>query len=539
MLISARREYVSQGYSSAVARNRIQFLEGNDKATSEYIFSNQKEDAHNIVELFRNLGCYAVSVQKKTKIGADGLMIELAMRLSTHIDDNFVTNPANIRIFTGMSCKPWETDMKDKAPEFLKDKIFHHGQLSKLNLRDISNCLFIIDEVDVGDKETQVLHTTLKDAGLLDVKHMKEHNNRFVFISATMIREQYDLFRWGELHEHYTMTIPDSYFGHADFLKKGLIQEFYPLNSKENADKWIQEDIIENYGNDWRVHIVRLQPGNRNVIVVQSACIDNGIAFRNHTSSERLSEEEINELFKEPLTQHVVLGVKGFFRRAVLIPNRWKLRIGATHELYTKVVDYNVQIQGLPGRMTGYWRDIIEAGHNTGPHRTSIKAIEAYEKICLDPFGTNSYQTSGFKMKNGIVSASATMLSAKNIQNMEAIDLPVVVDNDPIIAHPTPFKTIKKVKKFLKKVLDKHVNPTAFIDIDGYIISTRMNSYYGGRKKEELLATDILTIEQYNSIAVGLNISKTGNGQNYMVYPVYDDITTKDVSYYVRYYKLK
>jgi len=351
-------------------------------------------------------------------------MIELAKLLTTHIDDSFVVNPANVRILTGMSNAGWEKDMIDKAPNCFKDKIFHHGKLSRAELIDIHNGLFIIDEIDTGDKEYQVLHTTLKEAGVLDVKHMEEHNNRFVFISATMIKELYDLYPWGELHELYKMTIPTSYFGHKDFLEKGIVKEFYPLNSKENADKWVQEDIISNYGTDYRVHLVRVNA--KTVDVVHNACIRKGITFRNHTSTDRLSEGQIKEFFKEPLTKHIVLGVKGFFRRANLIPNRWKLRIGATHEFYTMVVDNNVQIQGLTGRMTGYWRGDIEAGHKTGPHRTSIKAIEEYERTYLDPFGTNSYQTAGFKKRKGKVSADPTMLSPKHIQNLEAVDLPVV-----------------------------------------------------------------------------------------------------------------
>jgi len=426
--ISANREDVLQSYKSAIATNNRLFIEGDDKATAKYIFPNQMEDAFNIVDKFYKKKRRVISIQKKTKVGADGLMIEIAKLLTTHIDDNFVLNPANVRILTGMSNARWEKDMIDKAPTCFKEKIFHHGKLSRAELMNISNGLFIIDEIDSGDKEFQVLHTTLKEAGVLDVKHMEEHNNRFVFISATMIKELYDLYRWGELHELYKMTIPASYFGHKDFLEKGLVKEFYSLNSKENAEKWVQEDILDNYGDDYRVHIVRITA--KIVDVVQNACIRKGVAFRNHTSSDRLSEDEENEFFKEPLTQHIVLGVKGFYRRANLIPNRWKLRIGATHELYTKIVDNNVQIQGLTGRMTGYWREDIEGGHKTGPHRTSLKAIEEYEKTYLDPFGTNSYQTAGFKKKKGKVSADSTMLSSKHIPNLDAVDLPVVKDEE-------------------------------------------------------------------------------------------------------------
>ena len=429
-LISARREDVSQAYNSAVATNRRLFLEGDDKATAEYIFPNQKEDANNIVSMLYKKKRRVISIQKKTKVGADGLIIEVAKLCTTHIDDTFVVNPANVRILTGMSNAGWEKDMIEKAPNCFKDKIFHHGKLSRAELMNIRNGLFIIDEIDTGDKEYQVLHTTLKEAGVLDVKHMENNNNIFIFISATMIKELYDLYRWGELHELYKMSIPASYFGHKDFLEKGIVKEFYSLSSNEKADEWIQDDIINNYGTDYRVHLVRVS--EKTVKVVEKACIQKGLTFRNHTSTDRLSLDEINEFFKEPLIQHVVIGVKGFFRRANLIPNRWKLRIGATHEFYVNVVDNNVQIQGLTGRMTGYWREDIEGGHKTGPHRTSIKAIEEYEKTYLDPFGINSYQTSGFKKKKGKVSADPTMLSSKHIPNLEAVDLPILEDKtDP------------------------------------------------------------------------------------------------------------
>ena len=450
-IISARREDVLQSYNSAKATNHRLFLEGDDKATAEYIFPNQMIDANNIVDKFYKNKRRVISIQKKTKVGADGLMIEIAKLLTTHIDDNFVVNPTNVRIITGMSNAGWEKDMIDKAPTCFKDKIFHHGKLSKVDLMSMRNGLIIIDEIDTGDKECQVLHTTLKDAAVLDVKHMEEHNNRFVFISATMIKELYDLYRWGDLHELYKMTIPPSYFGHKDFLEKGIVKEFYSLSSTENAEKWVQEDIINNYGDDFRVHIVRIT--GKIVSVVQNACIRKGVAFRNHSSTDRLSDDEIKEFFKEPLTQHIVLGVKGFFRRANLIPNRWKLRIGATHELYTKIVDNNVQIQGLTGRMTGYWRGDIEAGHKTGPHRTSIKAIEEYEKTYLDPFGNNSYQTNGFKKKKGKVHADPTMLSAKNIKNLEAVELPAV--KGITISHLEEFSNMDDLNKRWKEINSK------------------------------------------------------------------------------------
>jgi len=212
------------------------------------------------------------------------------------------------------------------------------------------------------------------------------------------------------------MTIPDLYAGHAYFLQHGMLEEFYPLTTPEAAAQWVDEDIVRHYGNDYRVHLVRLKQGKTtgNEALLQQACQKAGVQFRIHDSVDRLSAQALDELFSKPLRQHVVLGIKGFFRRANLIPNAWKLRIGATHELYTKQVDNNVQIQGLPGRMSGYWKDVLDAGHKTGPHRTSLQAVAEYEATYEDPFGENSYRSNGFKKREGTVKSSVkTMVTRK------------------------------------------------------------------------------------------------------------------------------
>jgi hypothetical protein len=455
-IIESRREEVFHSYKSAIATNKRMFLEGNPKATSEYIYPNQQEDAMNIVNLFHDSECRVISIQKKTKVGADGLMIEIAKLMTTHPDDNFVVNSHNVRILTGMSNVSWECDMKEKTPTCFKNSIYHNGQLSKSNLSsDLTNSLIIVDEVDAGTKEEQRIHVLLKDAGLLDVRHMVQNNNRFVFISASMVRELYDLYRWGDLHKLFKMTIPDSYIGHTEFVQKGFIKEFYPLNVSSNADKWIKEDIVEHYRtpdvilnsietyqpdfrvpnirvnnnipvqtykHDFRLHIARVTL--KTVGVLQNACIKANIDFRNHTSTDRISEADIIQIFNAPLTNHIVIAIKGFFRRANLIPNPWKLKIGATHELYTKNPDDSVQAQGLPGRLSGYWKDDIENGHKTGPHRTSLKSMQNYEAVYQKPFGNNSYRTAGFikKVNTDVSSTITTMLNEKHIPNLTAED---------------------------------------------------------------------------------------------------------------------
>ena len=395
-ILDLNREIVLNDYNSATIKNKELFMSGDVKASSEYIFSNQKEDASIICNKFYITNIRVISIVKRTKVGMDGLMIELAKNMTTHPDNQFVLHRSNIFFITAMSNISWEDDMKDKIPTCFKDNVYHHGKLQRLKskLKNIKNALIINDEIDNGDKEDQKLHLILKESGILDIKYMEENNIRFVFVSATMINELRDLCHWGDKHFTYYMTIPDIYMGHKDFLELDIIQEYYPINDDESAEKWVREDIIDNYGLDYRVHIIRTDEKNKDFIL--NACLRNNICFKNHTSDTRISNEELIFTFNN-ISNHIVIAVKGFYRRANLIPNEWKIKIGATHERYVKKYDTNVQVQGLPGRMSGYWKQVILNGHKTGPHRTSIAAINEYEEFYKNPFGRIKYSTSGKK----------------------------------------------------------------------------------------------------------------------------------------------
>lgn len=67
-VISARREDVLQSYKSAIATNYRLFKEGDDTATSEYIYPNQMEDAFNIVNMFYQKKCRVISIQKRQRL---------------------------------------------------------------------------------------------------------------------------------------------------------------------------------------------------------------------------------------------------------------------------------------------------------------------------------------------------------------------------------------------------------------------------------------------------------------------------------------
>ena len=418
-LIDLNRSVVLSDYHSAINRNKEAYIKGDVKAGRNYIYPNQIEDAEMIINKFYETNIRAISIVKRTKVGMDGLMISLAVKLSTHPDDNFVIHRDKLLFFTGMSNTDWENDMKDKIPACFKSNIYHHGKLQKSRsiLKNIRDTVIFIDEIDTGDKEGQKLHTLLKECGILDIRFMEENNVRFIFVSATMVSELRDLYKWGDTHYIYHMTIPDSYIGHNEFLDRGIIQEFYPINDYESAEKWVVEDILQNYGKECRVHLIRIY--GKHVIHIHNACIRNDIEFRNHTSVDRISHEELSNIF-DNISRHVVIAIKGFYRRSNLIPDKWKMLIGATHERYIGKFDTNVQVQGFPGRMTGYWKYEIENGHKTGPHRTSIAAINQYEEFYKNPLTETTYNTSNTKR---------LMVNPTNIKNLNFVESPNRINN--------------------------------------------------------------------------------------------------------------
>lgn len=505
-ILDLNREIVLNDYQSATKKNKELFITGDVKASSEYIFANQKEDATIICNKFYETPIRVVSIVKRTKVGMDGLMIEIAKNMTTHPDNDFVLHRNNIFFITAMSNISWEDDMKDKIPSCFKDNVYHHGKLQRLKtkLRNIKNAIIINDEIDSGDKEDQKLHLILKESGILDMKYMEENNIRFVFVSATMINELRDLYKWGNKHYTHYMTIPDIYIGHKEFLELGIIQEYYPINDDETAEKWVQEDILQNYGLDYRVHIVRTDEKNKDFIF--NACIRNNIDFKNHTSDDRISYKELSDIFNN-ISNHLVIAVKGFYRRANLIPNVWKKKIGATHERYVKKYDTNVQVQGLPGRMSGYWKQELLNGHKTGPHRTSIDAINEYEEFYKNPFGKIKYSTTRSKK---------LFVNPKNIQNLQIMNQPEVkVDENKYRVYDNEI-----VVKNVCKILGYDYRATKY-NSDGFK-ETSLN-----RKKEVVSLT--------NAISKVPTAYGTNNGEKTWrtYYPCYVDITNNETLRFV------
>lgn len=469
----ANVNYILSSYNTAVSKNNLSFINDNPKATSEYIYENQKEDAMNVLSVFYGNKNRVVSIIKRTKLGMDGLMIQIGYLFGTHNDEDFAIQPANILFLTGMSNKDWETDFESKMPECFRGNVYHHGQLQQIEERMsvIRDSLIIIDEIDTGDKEDQKLHKILSRTGLLDVNNMTARNIRFIFVSATMRNELEELWKWGGMHSSYTMTIPEAYIGHKEFLELGLIQEFYEINSDVLADRWIVEDIIENYGDDYRIHIVRTDAQNVNYI--EESCLRHGVLFKNHTSIDRIEDDVIQTMIQEQTKRsHIVIAVKGLYRRANLFHDAYKMKIGAIHERYTKNPNMNVQVQGLTGRMCGYHKkQMKDINHRTGPYRTSISCIREYEAFMANPTEIDIHRNTKKQKELFMAPQFITNLPSQicvTIQQTKNQNktVPVVIQCDPNDKTDQLLFIEKSNKKYLVPLIMKKIELIKNLDAD-------------------------------------------------------------------------
>jgi hypothetical protein len=276
----------------------------------------------------------------------------------------------------------------------------------------------------------------------------------------------------------------------------------------------LDEDVLPytTLGLGFRIHLVRVQSGEKGIEPMRAACDQRGIAVFAYMTGAGKSDEladELAALFENAvaghLTSHIVVMVKGHLRRANELPNSWKLKVGAVMELYTSKPDTSVQIQGLVGRMTGYWREAFDQNHVTGPFRTSIKAIREYE----DAYSSHL----------------ATYTTARKDTMLEASQVGFVVE-----AKVEPFVQEWFEYKSLAELLARHPNIRNTIEEDakGFV--------YSNISKKKIVSTaEIVAFQQKAATAMIPCDKLSVGGTACRKYICYDDLADNTtIRYFVK-----
>ena len=448
------RDEVQSSYRAAVAKNtRLYEIAHDPKASKEYIWPSQMYDAQAIVNLMLGdntvelpEGQYPPSLigaHKQPQVGWEGIMIYIAYLMCTHPDDDVLVNFENVAFITAMSNSDWQKDARDRAPQCFANQIFHHGNLQKalgLTKKIVrEGGIVFIDEIQIGSQDGQKLHQLLQESGLLDINNLREKKIKIVVGSATMIKFLHQAARWGNDFALYNITIPADYLGFKQLKEKHILREWKNMNTKANTMQWFT-DIDTFYHNEYRVHLVRGSP--KMIAFINECAIEMGYGILSHTSKQKLTDEDKQRLFVDPLTRHWIVTVKDLWRAANRIPKSYKPRIGSVHEQYVRKVDDDVEAQGLLGRMLGF--NEYPEGHKFGPYYTSLTAVDEYISFAEDPFKRNSVYKCARYSRNRDGRVKTTEKSAMSPSNVANLVATAGIRNPLFVTDPKTFSVFKR-----------------------------------------------------------------------------------------------
>lgn len=490
-----------------------------DNPNKKLVYDNQKEVAFEIVNCFMNETVHLAVLIAEMQVGKTGACLETAYRMCTHIDDDKVIDKSNVFIITGLSDKEWKEQTKMSMIRSFEDNVFHRGNFKDksfiLKLTNAHNMLLIIDESHIASCISQEMSKLLKKTNILDLDEIKRRNIRILQVSATPGATLQDALEWGEYSKVFRLFPSPQYVSFSKLFQSGKIRQALDLSNYDNVKK-IVSLINDEFKNIPKYHIFRVK-GDLNIVQnLTKIAVKNNWKVINHNADDKWDAKFLAE---RPDT-HTFIMILDLWRAAKQLVD---INIGIVHESCVKKSDTSTNAQGLAGRCCG--NDKRTPGQGTPIIFCSVPAIKQYI-AWIDANGSyediDKYNSKNINVKNGIVKSTPAIMHHSNIEGL---------DVEPIVNREFDFKPwndengftdINVLNTFLTTKLKKTVKLRQFMEIDGYMLTTRLTTYYNNRKKGELTSADRLLYSHYNNMTPGTNISKPGaKGQQYMVYPVY------------------
>jgi len=508
------RQSVELSYKAFESKMKI------DNINSELVYTNQRETALEIVELFLD-GVVLVTLLAEPQVGKTGVMLYTSYLMATHGDPDFMIDPTNIFIITGMDDTDWLEQTKGNFPDALNQKIYTRQKFCQLDTLDsVRDALIIIDECHIASEKTHQLSKAITKAGWDTPEKLIHKGIKIIQVSATPAHTLFNaVTRWGDNHGYLRMKSSDRYIGFQKLIEAGKIVDIRNIINYNDLFSNIEQVINTNF-NTPKYHIFRLNAKTSGAFY--EMITNNDWKCIQHNSKQR---EDVDNLLENPPLKHTFIVIQNFWRAGKRLNDT---HIGVVFEPPSKKGDDNVTTQSLAGRLCGNDKQMPSSGSPI--IYCDKKSIERYTEW----FNSSDY------------SRFRTPYNSRQIRVDENLNISVRssfhgdsqrIFTHPVICHLEFFRTINEVNMFLSEKLGKNINIRPFRIIDQYQLSSRLTTFYGGRHVSELTKDDRLTYEKYSSIGERTNLSSTGVGQQYMVYPVYDNLESSplEVKYYIRY----
>ena len=392
--------------------------------TANKLYDNQRIAAQEIADAFKDPQVLNVMAVAPTQSGKTGIMFACIEELykSGNVFEDY-----HIYVITGLSSTAWLEQTSRDIPAFIHCNVYHLPYLTTAFVEDIkdkSNVLILIDEVQVAAKDYQTLLKAFRLAGLMNKANMYSRHVKVVNITATPDGLIYSHKAWSAAAKRVFIEPGAGYTSCFDLLNEGRV-----FQAQSNLSGWCyktkQYACIDEALNSIReikplidpssprYHIIRTQRG-----VYQDATIDNFrqvfMAENNEFSCQFIRFDgkvlkacktitDINDILMVEPRVHTFIFIKDMLRCAKRIV---KTHLGVLYERLpqdAESIDDGCMIQGLLGRSTGY--------DDSGKHYcfTNIDTITRYGQLISTQFeaqvGWNS-KTSRFTNGQLIVKES-------------------------------------------------------------------------------------------------------------------------------------
>ena len=486
-------------------------LNNHDEGKSN-IHENQENCAKDIVSILNDRTKINIMIVALTQSGKTGTMNALIKEYLSN--ETNIIPIENIYIITGLSSKEWVDQTRDRAPESIEKRVFHRGNLNRAFINDIkdkTNVLIIMDEIQVAAKYNQSIHKSFNECGFYDIDNLLKKDIKIVEFTATPDGTLYDLMGWGEHSSKIQMQPGVGYTSCFDLYNSGKIKQYndiccYDKESKTISPIMVQKNIseliedIKSFDTP-KYHIIRTPNALSSQKVIENFknYYDENLKYLKYDAD---SFEDINNILETPPQEHFFIFIKEKLRCAKTLT---KEHIGVVYERYTKNPDDSVIIQGLLGRLTGYDYNGISICY------TNMPSIEKYRKLWESEFEdkTVKWNSKTTAMKKGEIRSTGTY-------NTILKDTLRDYDKEPTII---PFKRLEDVKEYFKNVLNKKdkFKNTRGPNIKRYIKSINEDGFYVNnlRGKNKVMSFD----EIENNKSWGIN-----DTYKYRLHPCYENV---------------
>jgi hypothetical protein len=327
------------------------------------IYPSQDHFGEEISKIFLDRSMLSILALALTQSGKTGSMLGVIKHcLAT---PSLALPLSHIFIITGYSSVQWAEQTRDRFPPEMAGQIFHRNQFNSFvkQVRDKTNVLIIIDEIQIAFGENQSVHNAFRQACIMDKEDLYKKDIKIVHFTATP--RNTEQFKRSSFSKIIFMMPPPGYISVFQLMESNRIRFYKDLTGLlEKTDytkvSWkdpksaapVNNDVYENIKeiseyitSTPKYHIVRTgRTYSHDVTILNFMKVFPDCAFVSEM------ETDLDILLNKP-TVHTFVFIKDKLRCAKTVH---KEHLGVLYERKTRRSFMNSTIQGLAGRLTGY-----------------------------------------------------------------------------------------------------------------------------------------------------------------------------------------